>query len=141
MMFLHTLGQRISRDLGAMIAGRNLNTGDVVFHWDAAPGPTDRNVEASYSAASPQAETKQGLIHWVSVRSVAQGAFSEFQAGDAIVTFTADVVIAGKRGLYFTLPDGNDYVQANVGKKVIEFWDVYVGGEALSITLLLRRKG
>jgi len=143
MMSMHTLLPRYSRDLASIIGGRQLNTGDVVFHWDAAAGPVDRNVEASYAAAQPQSATVAGLIHWVSVRSSDRGAFQEIQTGDAIVTFQTEVrsQIEGRRELYFSLPDGNDYVQAVVGKKVMEFWDAIIGGQPLGITLLLKKKG
>lgn len=138
MMFLHRLPQRFARDLARIVEQRALNAGDVVMRWNAAAAPADKNVESSYPTPVPMTETVGALIHWVSQRAVERG-FTEFKAGDAIVSFEQEVDL-DRRDLVFELPDGQTYVQSTVGKAVAQFWDVVIGGEPLTRTLLLRLK-
>ena len=140
MMSLHRLPQRLGRDLAGVFAGGKLNSGTVLMHWNSAAEPEDPNVEGDYPALAVTSRRLTALIHYVSVRSGERG-FGEFQAGDAIITFAVPMGLEGKRGVSFTLPDGRDYVQQAVGKKVVEFWDTFVGGVPLTTTLLLRSTG
>jgi len=141
MMSLHTLSQRFSRHRDSLLERGRMNVGDIVLHWDAAPAPTDPNVEASYADPQPQSETLRAFIYFVSARST-ERQFAEIRAGDAIVSFhpSAELADTARPGLYFVLPDGLTYVQASAGKEVVQFWDVFVGGETLTRTLLLRLK-
>lgn len=138
-MLLHRLPQIIRRHLGALVQEGLLNTGDIVLRWNASAAPADRNLEATYAPPTPAELTVKAFIHWVSVRAVERG-FTDFKAGDAIVTFESDVELDNKRDLRFEMPGGEIYVQASAGKSVAQFWDVYIGGEMLTRTLLLRLK-
>lgn len=137
-MLLHNLPDLYTRHLGGLVEGKLLNAGDVILRWNSAPAPTDRNLEATYVAPIAATSTISALIHWVQMRTVQRG-FTEFEAGDAIITFEAAVDLT-PQDLVFELPDGKIYVQASVGKKLTEFWDVCIGGLPLSRTLLLRLK-
>ena len=140
MISLHTLQQRMARDLAGVLSRQDLNAGTVLLHWESTALPADGNIEGDYAASAVVSRRLSALIHWVSVRTGERG-FGEFQAGDAIITFAVPMGLEGKRGVSFTLPDGKDYVQQAVGKKVVEFWDTYVGGAPLTTTLLLRSTG
>ena len=140
MISLHTLPARLARDLAGVLSRQQLNAGTVLMHWESALLPADANIEGDYAASAVVSRRLSALIHWVSVRTGERG-FGEFQAGDAIITFAVPMGLEGKRGVSFTLPDGKDYVQQAVGKKVVEFWDTYVGGAPLTTTLLLRSTG
>jgi hypothetical protein len=134
---LHNLANRFKRDLGNILGNELLNSGTVKVHWDSSDGPTDRNVESTYPDPVAEEQDLPALIHYVSVRTVVRE-FGEFQAGDAIVTFDPGFDFAGKKALWFELPDGKQYVQQMEGKRVMEFWDVVLGGVPATKTLLLR---
>src|SRR5581483_2463795 len=103
------------------------------------PDDYDANVEGAQPARTPQQETVTALIHFVGATTKMVN-YLEFQAGDAIVSFESTVQIEGRDELTFVLPNGNVYVMSLVGTKVIEYWDVMIGGEKLSQTVALRRR-
>lgn len=138
MMSLHRLPERFQRQLSRIVDNKLLNAGEIILRWNVADAPTDRNLEATYVAADLMQLTFNALIHWISQRTIERG-FTEFKAGDAIITFDPDVDLT-KRDLVFVLPDGRTYVQASAGKDLIEFWDVVLGGQPMTRTLLLRLK-
>lgn len=138
MMSLHRLPETFGRRLSGIIDGGLLNAGDVILRWDTSVAPADQNVEEQYLPPVPATETLGALIHWVSTRTIERG-FTDFKAGDAIITFDP-VVDLERPGLTFELPDGNVYVQAAAGKQIMEFWDVVIGGVPSTKTLLLRLK-
>lgn len=136
-MSLHNLPNRFKRDLSNILGNELLNSGEVTVHWDESAAPADRNIESTYPTPVPQQQVLTALIHYVSVRTVVRE-FGEFQAGDAIVTFDPGFDFAGKKAMWFELPDGKQYVQQMEGKRVMEFWDVVLGGVPATKTLLLR---
>lgn len=138
-MILHRLPQLVRRHMGLLIQQGLLNTGPIILRWNSAAAPADRNLEATYVVPVPQQETVTAFIHWVSQRAVERG-FTDFKAGDAIVTFESTAELDGRRDLVFEFPDGGIYVQQATGKSVVQFWDVFIGGETLTRTLLLRLK-
>lgn len=139
MMSLHRFPRRFQRDLGGLVQNKQLNVSDLILRWNSGTPAGDRNLEASYAAAVPAELTVSAFIHWVSMRAIERG-FTDFKAGDVIVTFEADVSLDDKRDLVFVFPDEQVYVQQSTGKTIVQFWDVFIGGEPLTRTLLLRLK-
>lgn len=140
MMSVHLASLTLARERDMHLERGTLNVGNIVISWDAAATPTDPNVEADYPAADTRTSTVKAFIHYVSVKA-AQSQWTMFQSGDVIVTFDPGTLdLTGKRKVTFTLPDGLLYTQQLTDREPVEFWSVFVGGETLTKTLLLRRK-
>lgn len=139
MISLHTLPDRFARHLSAIIDNKLLNAGQVILRWNTQAGPTDRNLEQTYPEPVETSLPVNALIHFISERTIDRG-FTSFKAGDAIITFDADVDLTQRDLVFLLPPDGAVYVQASAGKDVMQFWDVVIGGNPLTRTLLLRLK-
>lgn len=141
MMLAHLAGTCLKRELRTHLDRGTMNAGDVLIAWNAAPPPRDANMESDYVAPDLRTASLRALIHVVSVKA-ATSSWTMFQEGDAIVTFDAGHLdLSTKREVTFTLPDGHLYTQRVTDRDPAEFWSTFVGGNTLTKTLLLRRKG
>lgn len=139
MMSLHTLETRLTRFIGELIEKKLLNAGPIVMKYVTRTLPVnyDANDESTYPVETPHADTLGGFIHIVSARTT-QRQFTEIKTGDAIVTFEATVDFSGKEQITFEF-NGDTWVQQAAGKEVSQYWDLVLGGNLISQTLLLRK--
>lgn len=139
MMSMHTLEPRLTRFLGELIERKLLNAGPIVmkFVTRVIPDNYDPNDEETYPLETPGSLELGGLIHIVSARTT-ERQFTEIKTGDAIVTFEATVDFSGKERITFEF-NGDTWVQQAVGKELSQYWDLVLGGNPISQTLLLRK--
>ena len=139
MMLLHTAENKLTRTLGMLIEQRKLNAGTIVMRYitRTLPGGYDPNDESTYPATTPGSAELGALIHIVSARTT-QRQFTEIKTGDAIVTFEATVDFSGKEQITFEFM-GDKWVQQAVGKELAQYWDVLMGGNPVSQTIVLRK--
>lgn len=136
-MLQHLANRTLTRTLDATIEREEMTTGKVVVRYEEPAAPVDPNLP-DRTAAVVQELTVGALIHFISSRAVARG-YSQFREGDAIVTFDSQMSFEGMTHLSFLLPNGLEYIQASEGgDELQEYFDMFVRGQAISTTLLLR---
>lgn len=136
-MLQHLAPAILGRNLDGIIERMEMNAAPISIRHDVSPEPADVNLPKETPPDYRTIETT-ALVHFISARTIARG-YTQFQEGDAIVTFDTQQSFTGLRHVVFTMPDGKEYVQATEGTDALhEFWDVLVGGTKLSVTLLLR---
>lgn len=136
-MFDHMLPTRIGRLIGTVMDRQTVNSAMVRLCWNGAAAPANPNDADTYNPKMPMSEVLPALVHWISARTIARG-YTDYQAGDALITFEGAQDLASRNGLAFLLPDGLTYVQTAAGKGVNEFWDVMLGGERMTTTVAIR---
>jgi hypothetical protein len=140
------LEKRMGRFLGKVIERGLLNAGPLIVHYieRTLPPEYDPNDEDTYPAETEKTVTVTALIHEVSARTTLRQ-FSEIKAGDLIVTFESEPTDEEGNVINFAALEkirfewqGKIYVQQAVGKEVAQYWDVNIGGNPITQTLLLR---
>lgn len=120
--------------------GRNLrNTATITLRWDNGVQQGDVNDMATWTGVpDPQTSEVKGLVYFPSAASLINRGFLELVEGDCIVDFDPSLQFAGKQNLTFLI-DGFSYVQKTVGKQVMDYYDLLVGGERMFRTCVLTR--
>ena len=137
---MHRLGAKVARDLERVIDGNLLNSGPVILRWSGAALAADPNVEGA-APAIDQEETVTALIHF-SGSSVLQADLQNFMVAerlDASVTFSSSVDFTGRNGLTFELPDGNRYTRPEGVSRLMNAFELILGGDTVARTVPLRR--
>lgn len=112
----------------------------VLLKFDNGVTAADPNDLATWSGVeAPQTLEVSGLVHFPSAATLLNRGFVELEQGDAIVDFPPSLSFAGRNNLTFEI-DGVEYVQKGVGKQVLDYYDLLVGGERLLRTCVLTRK-
>jgi hypothetical protein len=117
------------------------NTVTVTLRWDSGVTRADVNDMATWTGtAAPQTAEVKALVHFPSAASLLNRGFTELVEGDAIVDFDPALSFTGKSNLTFLI-DGIAYVQKSVGKQVVDYFDLLVGGARMFRTCVLTRTG
>ena len=134
---LHRLGPQMRRTLDMVL---NQVGSPVVFYYQAPNSGAgfDPNVEGSYVAQPLLSKTLPALVHYFGAKTE-ELTGGEIEAGDAVVTLRDDAAIDGVDLQEFDI-DGKMFVQKQVGRRLIEEWDVLVAGNRFARTIFVTKK-
>ena len=138
---LHRLGAQMRRTLDRVLENQSLNSALVEFFYQIpqteVPG-FDPNVESSYVPQEMQSVTLPALVHFFGAKTE-ELTGGEVEAGDAVLTLRGDAELDGYDMQEFCI-DGKRYVQKKVGRRLVEEWDVLVGGRRFARTIFVTKK-
>ena len=139
-VFLHRLPLKMHRVLDNVLSGGLLNTMTVKFWYCAVQSGTgfDPNVESSYVSEELQSMDLPTLVHFFGAKT-AEITGGAVEVGDAVLVFRDDVALDGKDFQQFEI-NGKLYVQKAAGKRLVEEWDVMVGGNPFARTIFVTNK-
>jgi len=138
---MHRMGSQMRRTLDRVLETGALNTAQVIFYYlspqSEVPG-FDPNVESTYVPQPLQSLTLPALVHFFGAKTE-ELTSGEIEAGDAVLTLRANAVIDGFDLQEFDI-DGKRFVQKKVGRRLIEEWDLLVGGHRFARTIFVTKK-
>ncbi len=112
----------------------------ITLRWVTLTGTTtDRTTGAVLGTPTIQAEEVRGFIHFIQPAVSDVRIFNELAVGDAMIDLPPETEIADRTQLEF-LVDGQTWVQKKVSEKLMEYWDVLLGGERFYRTVAVMMK-
>ena len=120
---------------------RAVNGTAIKLTWTETAGGTVDPLTKSVvgGTVTLRSETVKAFVHAVQIATSAVQQFNEFENGDLILDLAPDVVLEGRDGLTFTLPNGEAWVAKKIGDRLGRTWDATVQGKQLYRSVLLRK--